>query len=103
MKNLFLLMTLVSLTILISLGGCAGPQDKIIGTWMMVSGGEDIYFTFQKDNDLNVNNQIFVKYFITKDNEIVIGEEKPVPFLIKRNTLTIQQESHVMTLTRVKR
>jgi len=90
------------LMILISLGGCTGPQNKLIGTWKMVSDKEDIYFTFQKDNDLNVNNQIYVKYFITKNNEIVIGEEKPVPFTIKKNTLTIQQESLVLTLVKVK-
>ena len=92
----------IFLVISILLGGCARPQDKILGTWKTVSGEEDIYFTFQDDNDLNVNDQILVKYFVTEDKKIVIGDEGPVPYSIKDNILSIKQESFVLTLTKVK-
>ncbi|MDR2477460.1 MAG: hypothetical protein LBD18_06725 [Treponema sp.] len=82
--------------------GCTKPQDKILGTWKTVSGGKDVYFTFQKDNNLNVNNEIFVHFFVTSGGRLILGLEEPVPFSIKGNTLRIEQEGHTLTYTRVK-
>ena len=81
--------------------GCVSPEDEIIGVWKSVSGEEDIYFTFEK-NELNVNNQIFMKYSITEDHKITLGDEDPVPFSIKNNTLRIMHDSVVFTYKRIK-
>ena len=85
------------------LGGCNNPQNKILGTWKITMGGEDIYFSFQEKNELNINNQIFMKYFITKDKKIILGREEPVPFFIEGDTLRIEQESLTLTYIRVKK
>jgi hypothetical protein len=95
-KKIFFLLLTALLT------GCLRPQDKILGTWKTVSGGETVYFTFQKNNELNVNNQIYMKYFITKDKKIILGREEPVPFSIKGGTLRIEQENLTLIYTRVK-
>ncbi|GHV29137.1 hypothetical protein AGMMS4952_14330 [Spirochaetia bacterium] len=74
-----------------------------MGTWKTVSGGQDVYFTFQKDLSLNVNNEIFLRYFVTKDNKLILGQQEPVPFSIKNNTLRIIQEGDtILTYTKVK-
>ena len=82
--------------------GCVSPEDEIMGVWKAVSGEEDIYFTFEENNELNVNNQIFMKYSITEDHKIIWGGEDPVPFSIKNNTLRIMHDSVVLTYKRIK-
>jgi hypothetical protein len=82
--------------------GCAKPEDKLLGTWKIVSGGEEVYFTFQKNNELNVNNAVFTKYFVTKDNKLILGLEEPVPFSVKNDVLRIKQEGLILTYRKVK-
>ena len=96
MSFIFLLLTVV-------FAGCAKPEDKLLGTWKTTSGGKDIYFTFQKNNELNVNNEVFTKYFVTKDNKLGWGMEEPAPFSIKNNILRIKQEGLILTYQKVKR
>ncbi|MDR3284086.1 MAG: hypothetical protein LBS97_02780 [Treponema sp.] len=84
--------------------GCAQPEDKLLGTWATVSNGQTVYFSFLKNNELNVNNEIFMNYFVTGDNKLVLGREAPASFSIKGDTLQINQEDyvHVMTFKRLK-
>jgi hypothetical protein len=89
------------LIILIFFSGCYGPEKKILGTWKI--DGQEFYFTFLNHEDLNVNNEIFMKYSLTDDGKIVLGEEKPVAFELKGNTIVIRQEGLNITLTRVKK
>jgi hypothetical protein len=92
---------LIFLFILVLLSGCAGPKKKILGTWKLA--GEEFYFTFLNHEDLNVNNEIFMKYSITDDGKIALGEEEPVDFEIKGNTITIRQpQGFTITLTKIK-
>jgi hypothetical protein len=100
MRTKFLLF-FVSLVVM-ALAGCAKPEDKLLGTWKIISGGEDVYFTFKKNNELNVNNAVFTKYFVTKDNKLVLGPEDPVPFSVRKDVLRIKQEGLILTYTKVK-
>ncbi|GHV88651.1 hypothetical protein AGMMS50267_10110 [Spirochaetia bacterium] len=96
MKKAYLLL-LAALTIILS--GCGKPEDKLLGTWQNKDG---ILFTFSANNDLNVNNEIWLKYFITNDNRLRLGDEEPVPYTIKQGTLEIDQGDIKLTLTRKK-
>jgi hypothetical protein len=100
MRTRVLLCCMLLLAVL--LAGCKKPEDKLLGTWKIVSGGEEVYFTFQKNNELNVNNAIFTKYFVTKDNELVLGVQEPVPFSVKNGVLRIKQEGLILTYQKVK-
>jgi hypothetical protein len=83
--------------------GCLGPEEKILGTWRS-NTMENFYFTFMENEELNVNDQIFMKYNFTPDKKkLVLGEEEPVPFTLKGNTLQIHQQGLDITLTNVKR
>ncbi|MDR2702698.1 MAG: lipocalin family protein [Spirochaetaceae bacterium] len=97
MKKFFLFLSLI----LIFFSGCAGPEKKLLGTWKL--DGKEFYFTFLNHEDLNVNNEIFMKYSITDDGKIILGEEEPVAFELKDDTITIKQEGLNITLTRVKK
>jgi hypothetical protein len=92
----------VCLLLGVVLGGCKKPQDKLLGTWKTTTDGQVVYFTFQKNNDLNVNNQVFMKYFITKKNNLILGREEPAPFSIKGKTLRIEQAEHTLLFERVR-
>jgi hypothetical protein len=81
------------------LSGCGKPEDKFIGTWI---NGDGIRFTFSENHDLNVNNEIWLKYFITNDNKLILGDEAPVPYSIKKGTLEIDQGDIRLILTRKK-
>jgi hypothetical protein len=100
MKTGKILFVLILAALLLS--GCAKPEDKLLGTWKIRSGGTDVYFVFQKNNELNVNNEVFTKYFITEDNQLVLGEQDPVPFSVKNNTLRVKQGDLILTYTKVK-
>jgi len=97
MRKIFFL-----LLIPVFFSGCGGPEKKILGTWK--TDGEEVYFTFLNHEDLNVNNEIFMKYLLTDDGKIALGEEEPVPFELKGNTLIIRQpQGFTINLTRVKK
>jgi len=97
MKKIFLF-----LVIFVFFFGCAGPDKKLLGTWKL--DGEEFYFTFLNREDLNVNNQIFMKYSLIGGGKIVLGEEEPAGFEIKGNAIIIKQrEGFSITLTRVKK
>ena len=97
MKNIFLFL-IISIFFL----GCGGQEKKLLGTWKME--GEEFYFTFLNREDLNVNNQIFMKYSLTDDGKIVLGEEEPAEFEIKGNAINIKQRGgFTISLTRVKK
>ena len=98
MKNIFLFL----LINFVFFSGCGGPEKKILGTWRV--DGQEFYFTFLNHEDLNVNNEIFMKYSLTDDGKIVLGEEEPVPFEIKGDAITIKQpQGFTINLTRVKK
>lgn len=84
--------------------GCTRKQNIITGTWKAVSDrdGEDIFFVFGDNNELNVNNQVYTKYFITKENQIIWGQEEPAPFSIEGDMLFIHQHGLTLKFTRVK-
>jgi len=66
--------------------------------------GEEFYFTFLNHEDLNVNNEIFMKYKLTDDGKIVLGEEEPVELEIKGDKAVIRQpQGFTISLTRVKK
>jgi hypothetical protein len=81
---------------------CAKPQDRLVGTWKTLSGGTEVFFFFERDNSLNINNEVFTRYFVTEDNRLILGREEPAPFSIRGNTLTISQEDHALILKKVK-
>lgn len=85
-----------------ALSGCGGkPESALIGTWKMARrDGTVTWFVFLSDNMLNVNNEIWMRYFVTSDKKIVLGEEAPAPYSIKNGTLTIKQEHSILTLTK---
>jgi hypothetical protein len=82
--------------------GCVKPEKKILGTWKLDTM-ENFYFTFMENEELSVNDEIFMKYNFTSDNKLVLGQEEPVSFTIKGNTMYIHQEGLNITLTKVKR
>ena len=87
--------------IFVFFSGCSGPEKKIVGTWRV--DGKEFYFTFLNHEDLNVNNQIFMKYTLTKDGKIILGEEEPAAFKMKGDTIVItQRQGFTINLTRVK-
>ena len=97
MKKIFL-----PLLVLVFFSGCGSPEKKILGTWKV--DGTEIFFAFLNHQDLNVNNEIFMKYSLTKDGKIVLGEEEPVPFEIKGDNIIIRQpHGFTINLTRVKK
>jgi hypothetical protein len=87
------------LTVAVILSGCGKPEDKLIGTWKNRDG---VLITFSKNNDLNVNNEIWLKYFITNDNKLRLGDEIPAPYSIKQGTLEIDQGDIKLIFTRQK-
>jgi hypothetical protein len=99
MKTKTLLLFLLFLAAVFA--GCKKPKNELLGTWQINSGGTIVYFTFQENNDLNVNNEVFTKYFITEDHKLIIGREDPVQFSVRNNTLRIMQEGTILTYTRV--
>jgi hypothetical protein len=84
--------------------GCGGkPEAALVGKWKMVQrDGTVAWFVFSSDNTLNVNNEIWMGYSVTNDKKLILGEEEPVPYSIKNETLTIKQEHLILTLTRQK-
>ena len=88
--------------VLICFTGCGGPARKILGTWQ-IDTIDNFYVTFMKNGELNVNNEIFMKYSFTADNKLVLGQEQPVSYTFKGNTLRIHQEGLDITLIKVKR
>ncbi|MDR0708338.1 MAG: hypothetical protein LBF60_10785 [Treponema sp.] len=90
------------LVVAMALSGCGGkPESALIGTWKMARrDGTVTWFVFLSDNMLNVNNEIWMRYFVTSDKKIVLGEEAPAPYSIKNGTLTIKQEHSILTLTK---
>jgi hypothetical protein len=97
MKKFFLFL----LVIFSVFSGCGGPEKKILGTWKV--DGEEFYFTFLNHEDLNVNNEIFMKYTLTNDGKIILGEEEPVEFTMKGDTIVVKQpQGFTINLTRVK-
>jgi hypothetical protein len=99
---LFLVPLLTAPLLTAALAGCSKPEDKLLGTWKIVSGGEEVYFVFQKNHELNINNKVFTKYFVTKDDKLVLGLEEPVPFSVRKDVLRIKQEGLILTYRRVK-
>lgn len=98
--SLFFVSTLVFSTVI---SGCAKPETALTGTWKMTQNdGNVIWFTFSSDNTLNVNNEIWLHYFVTKDKKLILGEEEPAPYSIKNNTLRIEQEGLTLVLIRQK-
>jgi len=98
MKKIILFLLLI----LVFFSGCAGPKKKILGTWKLAE--EEFYFTFLNHEDLNVNNEIFMKYSITDDGKIALGEEEPVAFEIKGDTIIIRQpQGFTITLYKIKK
>ena len=81
--------------------GCMRPQQAILGTWE-VDTEENFYFTFMDNEELSVNNEIYMKYSIIDDTMLILGEEEPVMFSIKGDTMSIFQGDHTITLTRVR-
>jgi hypothetical protein len=67
---------------------------------MVQPGGNIVIFTFAADHTLNVNDEIWLKYFITEDDKLILGEEEPVPYSINNRTLRIKQEGLILTLTK---
>ncbi|MDR0412032.1 MAG: hypothetical protein LBH75_08695 [Treponema sp.] len=95
MNKLFLIV-LIILT-----AACAKPEDAFVGTWKMTQpDGDAILFTFFADHTLNVNDEIWLKYFVTKDDKLILGEEEPVPYSIKNRVLRIRQEGLILTLVK---
>lgn len=90
------------ITLVMILSGCRKPETQLLGTWTTNQTGETVRFTFTDDNTLNVNNEIWLQYTITKDQKIILGEESPVPYSIKNGILTIDQEDYTLILTRQK-
>jgi hypothetical protein len=95
-------LALIFLALTAIFAGCTKPEEKLWGTWKIRSGKTDVYFTFLKNNELNVNDEVFMKYFVTKDKKLVLGMEEPVSFAIKNNILRINQEGHILTYVKVK-
>jgi hypothetical protein len=90
------------LIILLFFFGCGGADKKILGTWKL--DGEEFFITFLNREDLNVNNQIFMKYSLTDDGKIVLGEEEPAELELKGNAIIIKQQGgFTLTLTRVRK
>ena len=97
MKKIFL-----PLLILVFFSGCGGPEKKIVGAWKV--DGEEIFFAFLNHEDLNVNNQIFMKYTLTKDGKIILGEQEPAAFKMKGDTIIITQpQGFTINLKRIKK
>lgn len=101
MEKVMKLNLFVLLLAAILLAGCMMPRDKILGTWKTGSDEQTIYFTFYKNNELNINNEIYMQYAIVEKDKIRLGQEEPALFFIEGNTLTINQEGHILTLTKV--
>jgi hypothetical protein len=86
---------------IILITACGKAEDTLVGTWRMVQpDGNVVLFTFSADNTLNVNDEIWLKYFITKDGKLILGEEEPVPYSIKNNIMRIKQEGLILTLVK---
>jgi hypothetical protein len=80
---------------------CAKPKDSLVGTWKMIqTDGNVVLFTFFADNTLNVNDEIWLKYFITEDGKLILGEEEPVPYSVRDRVLRIKQEGLILTLVK---
>jgi len=82
--------------------GCTNPEKAILGTWKL-DKDENFYFTFMKNEELSVNDEIFMKYKITDGNKIALGQEEPVSFIIKGNKMQILQEGFDISLTKIKK
>jgi hypothetical protein len=87
--------------LVIFFAGCTKAKDKLLGTWSTVSNATTVYFTFQKNNELNVNNEVFMNYFVTNDKKLVLGREEPALFSVNGDTLRIKQGSHMLTFKKV--
>lgn len=95
MKKFFLTLSVILIA------ACGKPEDALVGTWKMTQpNGNIVLFTFSADNTLNVNNEIWLKYFITKDKKLILGEEDPVPYSIESHVLSIKQEGLTLTLVK---
>ncbi|MDR2447725.1 MAG: hypothetical protein LBD58_10665 [Treponema sp.] len=99
-KNFFCALIVV----IMALSGCGGEREAaLIGTWKMTQrDGTITWFVFSSGNTLNVNNEIWMRYFVTSDKKIILGEEDPAPYSIKNGVLTIKQEHSILTLTKEK-
>jgi hypothetical protein len=95
-KNRFCLIVSIIL-----ITACGKAEDTLVGTWRMVQpDGNVVLFTFSSDHTLNVNDEIWLKYFITKDDKLILGEEEAVPYSIKNNIMRIKQEGLILTLVK---